>query len=86
MSKNVNSTEVTRFINATQNAMILMDENNEQYSRGLLDIFVEKQPQQQIMVRRVDKKVRIADIFRIGKNLNDEIQKTRSKKERARRR
>ncbi|KAK0097515.1 hypothetical protein PV326_001437 [Microctonus aethiopoides] len=86
VSKNVNSMEITRFINATQNAMMLMDESNEQYSRGLLDIFVEKRPQQQIMVRRVDKKVRIADIFQMGKNLNDEIQNTRSKKERARRR
>ncbi|KAK0175650.1 hypothetical protein PV327_009384 [Microctonus hyperodae] len=86
VSKNVNGVEITRFINATQNAMMLMNESNEQYSRGLLDIFAEKRPQQQFMVKRVDKKVRIADIFRTEENLNDEIQKTRSKKERAKRR
>ncbi|KAF7995692.1 hypothetical protein HCN44_006799 [Aphidius gifuensis] len=71
VSKNVHATEVVRFIEAVRNAAELINEGNEKDSRGLLDIFAEKQPRKKItFFNKSFKRVNVADLF--DDKINDE--------------
>ncbi|XP_011301529.1 poly(A) RNA polymerase, mitochondrial [Fopius arisanus] len=91
VSKNVTPPEVMRFINAVRNAAMLFDEGLAPNSRGILDIFAEKQPQKKHFILgrgNSNKKVNIAELFRAdeGNKLNEIDTIDHWKKERARRR
>lgn len=64
VSKNVHATEVVRFIEAVRNAAELINERNEKDSRGLLDVFAEKQPRKKVtFFNKTYKRVNVADLF-----------------------
>ncbi|XP_063985370.1 poly(A) RNA polymerase, mitochondrial-like [Diachasmimorpha longicaudata] len=90
VSKNVTSAEVMRFINAVRNAAMLFEEGFETNSRGILDIFAEKQSQKKHFIigrGNSHKKVKIAELFRpenVQELGSEAVTPNQSKKQRAR--
>ncbi|XP_034937966.1 poly(A) RNA polymerase, mitochondrial [Chelonus insularis] len=63
VSKNVNDLEIRRFVNATRNAALLLDDKKS-CKRGLIDLFAEKQSStKHFILRENENKINIADLF-----------------------
>lgn len=71
VSKNVNIIQITKFINAVRTAALLLEENDDQNSRGLIDLFEEKILKIKNAHQRMHK-VRIAELFEVEDNETDE--------------
>lgn len=70
VSKNIHSGEVTRFIQAVRNAANLIDEGLGNDSRGLLDIFAEKQPRKKLYNINKGSHLKVAELFDAKKENN----------------